>query len=66
MDHLDDLPKRHKNHVTESKAEAAFQNLLSNSEDFVLQGSDHNDYGTTVRSRLSIVKARPTSAFMSS
>jgi hypothetical protein len=24
MDHLDDLPKRHENHATESKAEAAF------------------------------------------
>ncbi|CAI2029409.1 TPR repeat-containing protein yrrB [Serratia fonticola] len=46
MDYLDDLPKRHKNHVTESKAEAAFQNLLSNSEDFVLQASDRKDYGT--------------------
>lgn len=46
MDHLDDLPKRHRNHATESKAEAAFQNLLSNSEDFVLQASDRKDYGT--------------------
>ena len=46
MDHLDDLPKRHENHATESKAEAAFQNLLSNSEDFVLQASDRKDYGT--------------------
>lgn len=46
MNHLDDLPKRHTNHATESKAEAAFQNLLSNSEDFVLQASDRKDYGT--------------------
>lgn len=46
MDHLDDLPKRHENHATESKAEAAFQNLLSNSDDFVLQVSDRKDYGT--------------------
>lgn len=46
MDHLDDLPTRHRNHATESKAEAAFQNLLSNSEDFVLQASDRKDYGT--------------------
>lgn len=46
MDHLDDLPKRHTNHATESKAEAAFQNLLSNSEDFFLQASDRKDYGT--------------------
>lgn len=46
MDYLDDLPQRHKNHATESKAEAAFQNFLSNSEDFVLQASDRKDYGT--------------------
>lgn len=46
MDHLDDLPNRHRNHVTESKAEAAFQGLLSNSEEFVLQASDRKDYGT--------------------
>jgi tetratricopeptide (TPR) repeat protein len=46
MDHFDDLPKRHENHATESKAEAAFQVLLSNSEDFVLQASDRKDYGT--------------------
>lgn len=45
MKHFDDLPKRHENHATESKAEAAFQNLLSNSEDFVLQASDRKDYG---------------------
>jgi tetratricopeptide (TPR) repeat protein len=46
MEHLDDLPKRHENHVTESKAEAAFQNLLSKSEDFILQAADRKDYGT--------------------
>jgi tetratricopeptide (TPR) repeat protein len=46
MDYLDDLPKRHVNHAIESKAEAAFQNLLSKSEDFVLQASDRKDYGT--------------------
>ena len=46
MDPFDDLPKRHKNHVTENKAEVAFQNMLSNSEEFVLQASDRKDYGT--------------------
>lgn len=46
MNHLDDLPRRHESHATESKAEAAFQNLLSNSEYFVLQASDCKDYGT--------------------
>lgn len=46
MHYLDDLPKRHRNHETESKAEAAFQSLLSNSKEFVLQASDRKDYGT--------------------
>jgi tetratricopeptide (TPR) repeat protein len=46
MDPLDDLPKRHDNHATESKAEAAFQSLVSTSDDFVLQGADRQDYGT--------------------
>ena len=32
--------------VTEGKAEAAFQELLSSSEDFILQASDRKDYGT--------------------
>ncbi len=45
MDHLNDLPRRHKNHVTQSKAEAAFHNFLSSLGDFVLQGADRNDYG---------------------
>ena len=46
MDHLDDLPKRHENHATESKAEAAFQSLLSKSNHLLLQASDRKDYGT--------------------
>ncbi len=45
MEHFDDLPKRHKNHATGSKAVAAFEKLLSNSSDFVLQASDREDYG---------------------
>jgi len=46
MDYLNDLPKRHENHATESKADAVFQNLLSNSKEFVLHASDRKDYGT--------------------
>jgi tetratricopeptide (TPR) repeat protein len=46
MDHLDDLPKRHRTHRTEGKAEAAFQKLLADAGAFILQGSDHKDYGT--------------------
>ncbi len=45
MDHFDDLPKHHSNRITESKAEAALQDFLSKSEDFVLQSSDRKDYG---------------------
>lgn len=46
MNHLNDLPKRHKNHTIESKAEAAFENCLSASDDFIIQTRDRKDYGT--------------------
>lgn len=46
MDHLDDLPKRPDSHVIESKAEAAFQKLLSNAGGLFLQAADRKDYGT--------------------
>jgi tetratricopeptide (TPR) repeat protein len=46
MNHLNDLPKRHKNHTIESKAEAAFENCLSASYDFIIQIRDRKDYGT--------------------
>lgn len=46
LDHLDDLPKRDANHVTEEKAETAFQRLLTASGRFILQRADRKDYGT--------------------
>ncbi|MCA1334997.1 tetratricopeptide repeat protein [Pseudooceanicola marinus] len=46
MSSFDDLPKRDRNHALEEEAEAAFQALISHSEDFVFQGSDRKDYGT--------------------
>ncbi|MEM9308829.1 MAG: tetratricopeptide repeat protein [Pseudomonadota bacterium] len=46
MNSFDDLPKRDRNHALEEEAEAAFQALISRSEDFVCQGSDRKDYGT--------------------
>ena len=46
MSPFDDLPKRHRNHATESKAEAAFQRFLSTSEDVIFQRGDRQDYGT--------------------
>ena len=46
MSHFDDLPKRDRNSVIEEKALAAFQNLISQSEDFICQGADRKDYGT--------------------
>ena len=46
MSHFDDLPKRDRNRAIEEKAEAAFQKLISQSEDFILQGADRKDYGT--------------------
>ena len=46
LDHLDDLPKRDPNHVTEEKAETAFHERLSASGRFILQRADRKDYGT--------------------
>ncbi|MBB5720117.1 tetratricopeptide (TPR) repeat protein [Stakelama sediminis] len=46
MSHFDDLPKRSTSHVTEDKAEAAFTNFLSVSEDCLLQKAVRKDYGT--------------------
>lgn len=46
LDHLDDLPKRDPNHVTEEKAETAFQGCLTESGRFILQRADRKDYGT--------------------
>ena len=46
LDHLDHLPKRDPNHVTEEKAETAFQERLSASGRFILQRADRKDYGT--------------------
>lgn len=46
MNSFDDLPKRDRNHALEDEAEAAFQALVSRSDDFVFQGSDRKDYGT--------------------
>ena len=46
MSHFDDLPKRDRNRAIEEKAEAAFQMLISQSEDFIFQGAERKDYGT--------------------
>jgi hypothetical protein len=46
LDHLDDLPKRDPNHVTEERAETAFQGRLTESGRFILQRADRKDYGT--------------------
>lgn len=46
MKYFDDLPKRHTNHITESKAENAFQQIISSSECFMIQQTDKHDYGT--------------------
>ena len=46
MSHFDDLPKRDRNSAIEEKAVTAFQNLISQSEDFICQVADRKDYGT--------------------
>lgn len=42
---FDELPKRPKNHVTEEQALSAFKALLVQSEAFIIQSTDINDYG---------------------
>lgn len=46
MQHFDDLPKRHSNHNIESKAVAAFEKIVIESECFMIQQADRQDYGT--------------------
>lgn len=46
MECFDDLPERASNHVTEEKAETAFQKCLTESGLFILQRADRKDYGT--------------------
>jgi tetratricopeptide (TPR) repeat protein len=46
MKHLNDLPKRDNNHITEDKAKVAFEKCLLDSLSFILQTADRKDYGT--------------------
>ena len=46
MKYLDDLPKRHPNHIIESKAVVAFEKIIDESECFMIQQKDTQDYGT--------------------
>lgn len=46
MSHFDELPRRNRNHEIEDGAIAAFQNRLTESGAFILQGQDRKDYGT--------------------
>ena len=59
MSHFDDLPMRNQNSAIEEKAEAAFQKLISQSEDFILQGADRKDYGTDCQVEV-VRQNRPT------
>ena len=60
LDHLDDLPKRDANHVTEEKAETAFQGRLTASGRFILQRADRKDYGTDCEIEVVDQSRRPT------
>lgn len=46
MDHLNELPKRDKNHSLATEAETAFQNFFAASKSFFIQSGDRKDYGT--------------------
>lgn len=45
MQHLNDFPKRDRNHRIERLAISAFENFLRDSSDFFIQSKDINDYG---------------------
>jgi len=45
MSPLHDLPKRNASHRTGARAERAFEALLTEGDDFLLQHSDRSDYG---------------------
>ena len=45
MKHLNDFPKRDRNHRIERLAISAFEHFLSDSNDFFIQSKDINDYG---------------------
>jgi len=45
MSHFDDLPSRHRSHVTEDEALSAFQSRLLECNAFILQSADRKDYG---------------------
>ncbi|ENB9457366.1 tetratricopeptide repeat protein [Morganella morganii] len=45
MHYLNDFPKRDRNHRIERLAISAFENFLSDSNDFFIQSQDINDYG---------------------
>ena len=45
MHHLNDFPKRARNHRIERLAISAFENFLGDSNDFFIQSQDMNDYG---------------------
>ena len=63
MSHFDDLPKRDRNRAIEEKAEAAFQTLISQSEDFIPKALIRKTMGRTVRSRWSNRASPRTSGF---
>lgn len=59
MKHLDDLPKRHRNHEIEDATKLAFRSLLARSDDFIIQGEDASDYGTDLQVEV-VDRSHPT------
>ena len=46
MKHLDELPRRDRNHVIEDEALIAFQRRIAETGSFIYQSSDRKDYGS--------------------
>ena len=54
MQHLNDLPKRDRNHRIERLAISAFETFLRDSNDFFIQSQDVNDYGVDYQLEITI------------
>ncbi|MBD1229384.1 tetratricopeptide repeat protein [Xenorhabdus griffiniae] len=54
MQHLNDFPKRDRNHRVERLAITAFEGFLRDSKDFFIQSQDVNDYGVDYQLEITV------------
>lgn len=59
MQHLNDLPTRHRNHEIEAAAVLAFETLVAASDDVIIQSRDRTDYGVDLQIEV-VDRSHPT------